>query len=109
MEIKADPRDFEILIINAFRYSMPRFMTAAFDATEKIILDNLEYIQTWVLQQFVDDIKWEYNRYEIIKDEPCILQADNPYVRDDFLKAIQAEIDRRKLEEMRNESLQRKY
>lgn len=108
MEIKTDARDFEILIINAFRYSMPRFMTAAFDTTEKIILDNLEYIQTWVLQQFVDDIKWEYNRYELVKNESFISKADSPYIREDFLKAIQVEIDRRNLEKVSNESLQRR-
>ena len=100
MEIKANKRDFETLIINAFRYSMPRFGTTAFGATEKIILDNLEYIQTWVLEQFVDDILWEYNRYEENKKgekNSSFLDSimDNPYVRKEFLNKIREEIKNR--------------
>lgn len=94
MEIEANERDFEVLMINAFRYSMPRFMTTAFGPTEAIILSNLKYLQTWVLVQFLQDIDWERNAYEVSKDSR-IFADDNPSCRDDFYNKIKAEIKRR--------------
>ena len=94
MEIEANERDFEVLMINAFGYSMPRFMTTAFEPTEAIILSNLKYLHTWVLVQFLQDIDWERNAYEVSKDGR-IFADDNPSCRDDFYDKIKTEIKRR--------------
>ena len=97
MQIEATMTDFEILMINAFRYSMPRFMTAAFDSTERIILNNLQYLQTWALKQFLEDIDWERNAWEVTKSSR-IFADDNPSCRDEFYSKIKAEIERRESE-----------
>lgn len=97
MEIKTTERDFEVLVINAFRYAMPRFMTTAFDPVERIVFDNIDLIQTWVLKQWLWDIDKERRRWEEIKDKPGIFADDNPSVRDNFYNNIKAEIERREV------------
>ena len=94
MQIEATMTDFEILMINAFRYAMPRFMTTAFDSTERIILNNLQYLQTWALKQFLEDIDWERQYYATSKNSR-IFSDDDPACRDDFYNKIKAEIERR--------------
>ena len=98
MDINATERDFETVLINAFRYSMPRFLTTAFDSTERIILNNLQYLQTWALKQFLEDIDWERNAWEVTKSSR-IFADDNPSCRDEFYEKIKREIGRRELQE----------
>lgn len=99
MKINAGERDFETVLINAFRYAMPRFMTTAFDPVERMVYDNMDLIHTWVLKQWLDDIDAERRIWEHVKNKPGILSMDNPSVRDEFYNNIKAEIQEREKNE----------